>query len=122
MREIKFRAWDKEAREMLPNVQNHIGNFDTAFGNMLRNERYELMQYTGLHDKNGKEIYEGDIVDWRGQYSENAPQPVIWYYTGWYAGYANKHLNITSLNAIEPKTMEIIGNIYENKDLLNDQP
>jgi hypothetical protein len=79
---------------------------------------YELMQFTGGHDKSGREIYEGDVLDWRGQYSEDAPQPVIWYYTGWYVGYVGKRLNITSLNAIEPKHMEIIGNIYENPELL----
>ena len=63
MREIKFRAWDKELKEYLPNVQNHIGNSETAFGNMLKNDRYVIEQYTGLKDKDGKEIYEGDRIE-----------------------------------------------------------
>jgi hypothetical protein len=64
MREIKFRAWvvNGDYSEMLPNVQNHIGAA-TGFGHLLQNtakgiERSYVMQYTGLKDKNGVEIYE----------------------------------------------------------------
>ena len=52
-REIKFRAWNKAGKIML--------NWDTI-KYQLNNQHFELMQFTGLHDKNGKEIYEGDIV------------------------------------------------------------
>ena len=72
MREIKFRAWDKILNQFLPNVQNHINDKDWAFGNMLRNpERFVVEQFTGLKDKNGKEIYEGDEVEFSVFYIED---------------------------------------------------
>lgn len=61
MREIKFRAWDTDNKKMVlwgellsKNLQNILS--------MPKYCGYELMQYTGIKDKNGKEIYEGDIV------------------------------------------------------------
>ena len=69
-REIKFRAWDKENKKMKYNITgieygNGDGNIDGIFidGNFYEIEKIELMQFTGLHDKNGKEIWENDIVE-----------------------------------------------------------
>lgn len=62
MREIKFKAWDSVLNQFLPNIQNHIGNDGWGFGHLIKNERYKVCQFTGLKDKNEKEIYEGDIV------------------------------------------------------------
>ena len=130
MREIKFRAWDKENNELYtPTYEAYRENLEYLVigmsgdltmnknGDMLHESmfpnRFKLMQYTGLKDKNGKEIYEGDIVkltypvmpEWAEQ-----KRVVEWL--------DNKcKFSICVGDAREVK--EIIGNIYENKELLS---
>jgi len=97
-REIKFRAWDKRFKEM---------RYD--------NEDLILLQFTGLKDKNGKEIYEGDIIEWdafTGCKIKKRRRTEVGYYIREWAS------EFTFPTIVHKKSLEVIGNIYENKDLL----
>lgn len=118
MRDIRFRAWDKLDKKF---VKYTIMTVEGLLG-VSRPENYELMQYTGLKDKNGKEIYEGDILLVDGhRYCE-----VIWHKhiagfdTRYIKGASNRILfEALENNQIETRC-EVIGNIYENPELLNE--
>jgi uncharacterized phage protein (TIGR01671 family) len=98
-REIKFRAWDKENKKMKYNITG-----------------IELMQYTGLRDKNGKEIYEGDIVKITGS-KEIDIGKVIYEYNGFIVDVMNMDRFYGRVHLLE-KFTEVIGNIYEDSELL----
>lgn len=123
----KFRAWYKENKEMkLVNEIIGLYAFDNDYpivrclGDVeLLNNKYELMQSTGLHDKYGVEVYEDDIV----RCSRGCPHRVIWVkeYGGsflggmpaWYLSGLNEGYSWTGAE-------EIIGNSWENPELLED--
>jgi len=112
MREIKFRAWDKEIKKMrLPERMKHAIslNFNTGIVEIGNGGDVEFLQYTGLKDKNGKEIYEGDILD--GGYVvewETMEDNEMGFGVG--IGF-NVHPDIV-------EDSEVIGNIYENPKLI----
>ncbi|MGM8215159.1 YopX family protein [Bacillaceae bacterium W0354] len=123
MREIKFRAWDKTNNVMIPSEDlfmeyRHDEPFVVGMMPYLsENEEinltfnFELMEYTGLKDKNGKEIFEGDIVRCYGGE----------FYHGIYE-YDEDLLvkDIRSLqDFIHAEFLEVIGNIYEHPHLLS---
>lgn len=117
MREIKFRAWDKDYMiydTWKPSDDTHwdwdtIPNLVYKVNDMLKCG-YIWMQFTGLLDKNGKEIYEGDII--RG-YKINA---VVTFTDGgfWFVDNANCDGGYRT----EQEVREVVGNIYENPELL----
>jgi len=143
MREIKFRAWDNGKKEWIEDFSFVGGNWwiDEYKNDSLENKRpfenSELMQYTGLKDKNGKEIYEGDIVIGGMNYSGEQFYKgyVYWFEDGaeyWaladFSEFGGKwNDRFTKLvegideddDSTETDTLEIIGNVYENPDLLN---
>ena len=119
MRKIKFRSWNYMKKEM--SYQDIHGIVLGYLGTNL-NEKY-LMQFTGLLDKHGKEIYEGDIVKLEHPISDVIRQ-IVWYIDGWKTARldtCNKHCNPKpqTPNYSSWNDFEIIGNIHENPELIN---
>lgn len=119
----KFRAWLKNDKEMIDVDEIHwfngeldiIGDYITF---VRKADEIELMQSTGLKDKNGKEIFEGDIVDYKGREAV-----VKWH--GSYASFIYRFVDGLQERVSEWDPLflacynfEVIGNIYENPELL----
>jgi len=119
MRQIKFRCWDKEEEYFDSILAGNILSAIHGSGDHLSNEetnRYILQQYTGLKDKNGEEIYEGDIVKATSdQYeNENFVGKVI-FDEGCFLTWINKN-DIRGIWGEDD--IEVIGNIFETPELL----
>lgn len=112
-REIKFRAWDKDEKKLYAVRDVDFDTHTVTIAGVTSNlgfyltypDRCILMQYTGLKDKNGKEIYEGDVVTAR---NVSGIAVVKWEDGGF----------VAPMSIFINKEMEIIGNIYENPNLL----
>lgn len=157
MREFKFRAWDKENKVMVNDIgildgraiDRAIKTYDTPNTEIDFHIDWELMQFTGLKDKNEKEIYEGDILEFIKEHKElcecehcfeekiGTRMIVIWDEDGFYLypakdykEFYGKKGNCIRCNCYEHGLFspnheieigcytKIIGNIYENPDLL----
>jgi uncharacterized phage protein (TIGR01671 family) len=127
MREIRFRAWDKEIEGMyecgtiLDILKRQEEMSDR---NWLLCTDHVIMQYTGLCDKNGKEICEGDIVSFKPN-SIEFPEEICIYEVVWFeqnCGFLFKINNdrYEVLDAGYQDRLAVIGNIYENPELLKE--
>lgn len=145
-RPIKFRAWNKKLKMMANNFAkvNQFGLFETTIVSSSRGDwEYDVMQFTGLTDKNGKEIYEGDVVEcWFGkmvvrfgQYANGLIASEYVGGNGFYLEYVTKdgafnfshkfeHMSEEANNESSPDDFpghglyEIIGNKWENPELV----
>lgn len=138
-REFKFRAWDKEDNKMRYGIQeisgmNPIANF-ASFERILNvpmedeymeidgTRRFEVMQYIGVPDKNGKEIYEGDIVRnflCIDDHMDKLYEYGIVSYDDETLGFSVFDNENNKLNIVHMGKIEVIGNVYENADLLKE--
>ena len=145
MREIKFRVWDKECKYMhicgedvhdtinfdIETNRAYYYNLQNGCGSLSEDSDYVLMQYTGLKDKNGKEIYEGDVIK---SYFENglgAENKCLIIYDEYLCAFMGKELRTKQqylFNEGNPnkkdkklKYTEVIGNIYDNPELLEEE-
>ena len=122
---LKFRAWLKKRQEM-DNEIDHISWLEDelyCIGDgityMVSAEDLVLMQSTGLVDKNGKEIFEGDIVKMsKDVYSEPTYYEVVRHRGGAYRLESKQHGCELWLRHTD---CEVVGNVYENRELLEDK-
>lgn len=113
-REIKFRGWNTRTKNMmdlkkLTPLAVSEGVCDGLF--LPFYEDIALMQFTGLHDKNGVEIYEGDLLSQHGNKGKT-PQPIRFFDGAFFVGDRRLYGTIANFG-------EVVGNIYEHPNLLN---
>lgn len=128
MREIKFRAWDEREEDCygqavtpkyIYDIQNTYDNEQGySFEEVLETDGLIIEQFTGLHDKNGKEIYEGDVV--RITAFEDDGDIFIHriYWNDASASFKTYGRTDGWDMTVTPESTEIIGNIHENPELL----
>lgn len=134
MRTIKFRAWHPDEGNMYYfNCFKEITDWqadDFYRADNTDDACVDFMQFTGLHDKNGKEIYEGDIIEFSydmfiGNFDTFVAKGKIVFEEGAFYVEVFENERTTEdeaylLYSINLDTIEVIGNIYENKELLNE--
>lgn len=142
-REIKFRAWDGDNFRMYYSDKNNediiwtifenniyieeLTQFDTNPGGFGHEQTYDyvrienqvLMQYTGLKDKNGVEIYEEDIVYWKNIRTGKETKHIVKWKT--HENEEGYYFSVEYVGFEDVSYGEVIGNIYENPELIKPQ-
>lgn len=126
MREIKFRAWDKDEnrfwyftlQDILNRRMSYRGSWDDKILKSIK------QQYIELKDKNGKEIYEGDILVISG-YSYEEPEfeccgEVKYVNCGYCIDDEGEFVNISDFRGSYTTIFKVVGNVYENPELLEE--
>lgn len=133
MREIKFRFWNQEDNKMIYNAEetydygaSGVPIMEENLGLLLKNSGEYIMQYVGIKDKDGKEVYEGDIILKRCEYNRQTYEcwyEVIYNETGFYLKLINSYADVKSGVVVSFPYGEIyvVGNIYENPELWKDK-
>src|SRR3990167_9683825 len=117
MKEIKFRIWNKTKKMWCPD--DHEIDFESIpHGFEIKPDKEEavIMQYTGLYDKNKKPIYEGDVVEYEDARIGRAQ--VQWKECYFELLFPSGNVNFITTDKIRDMGIQVIGNIYENADLL----
>ncbi len=117
MREIKFRVWCKYHNSFEPHDIKIGLNGEIYHKGQYSIKDHILLQFTGLHDKNGKEIYEGDIVVnwWDEKETVDEGRGFVEMRNGCF-GYETKNKFFFNIHS----RLKVIGNIYENPELLKE--
>ena len=137
MREIKFRAWHKEKKKIILISSLHFyDDGKTNYGYKetpnvpnvnvtISEDEAVLMEFTGLQDENGVDIYEGDIINlsyeyFDGHFRDNEIVGKVYFEDSSFRMSYKKYDEIREWRIDEPEilSIEVIGNIYENPELL----
>ena len=114
MREIKFRAWNTDFKPAIMEYFDLKESIKHETNKLFKFQDKKLMQYTGLEDKNGVEIYEGDIVK---PFPEDDYAQIIFMSGTFKIASRRKNGNYLCWKYMKEE-IEVIGNIYENPELL----